>query len=80
MNSIHKEVLAWALEEKSGGRKGKLITVDYAPYWHPIHTAVFATRSDATAYRRNKNAIDKLAVVRVKIIIEKVVQDGHSDD
>lgn len=80
MNSIHKEVLAWALEEKEGGRKEKLVTVPYAPHWHPIHTAIFATHVDAVNFKLRVCDIEQVRIVRVKITIEKVAQDGHSDD
>lgn len=66
-----KEIKAWGLEEIQGGRKGKLITGDYVPFWHPVKNAVFVSRSDAITYMRQAKMEDKLRVVRLKITIEK---------
>jgi hypothetical protein len=66
-----KVVKAWGLEEKTGGRAGKLITLNYVPYWHPIRTAVFVSRGDAIAYMRNAKLEDRLRVTKLNITIDR---------
>jgi hypothetical protein len=65
---------AWALTEKTGGRAGKMITLDFVPFWFPLRTAIFATRWDAQRFAENKGIMDDVRVVRVEIKINKVEQ------
>ena len=65
-----REIDAWSIEEVDGGRKGKLITLP-TPYWHAVHTALFATRTDATRYVQNSRQGERLKIVKVKVTIER---------
>jgi hypothetical protein len=72
---VSREIRAWALEEKQGGRKGKLVTLDAAPSWYPIKTALYYTRNDAIRYIKNTQSEKKYNVVRVKVTVEKTSED-----
>lgn len=72
---MSKEVYAWAIQEKQGGRKGKLVTLETTPLWHPIKTAVYRTRGDALRFIKNTNKESLYEITRIKIKIEKVSDD-----
>jgi hypothetical protein len=77
---MSRKVLAWGLEEKQGGRKGSLISLEAAPFWYPIKTALYTTRNDAIKFIRNTQSESKYKVVRVHITVEKIndnEQDGQ---
>lgn len=66
-----RSIKAWALVEKQGGRKGKFLSMDYTPYWHPIKAAVFAKRRDAISYVEQLKLTSLVSIVRVEITIEE---------
>lgn len=74
---MSREILAWALEEREGGRKGKLITSEAPPSWYPIKTALYYTRNDAIRFIKNTQSEKKYNVVRVKITIERTLDESE---
>jgi hypothetical protein len=77
---VSREIKAWAIEEKQGGRRGKLISLDATPSWYPVKTALYYTRNDAIKYIRNTQSESKYRVVRVQVTIEKLNDDQGIED
>jgi hypothetical protein len=72
---MSKVIKAWALTEKTGGRKGKLVSTDTTPFWYPIKAALYATRNDAIRFLRNKQEEDKYVIVQVRITITELEEE-----
>jgi hypothetical protein len=70
---------AWALTEKTGGRKGKFISLSAAPTWYPIKAALYATRGDAIRFLRNKQEEGQYDIVRVQITITELEDEQYSE-
>ena len=65
------EQVVWALEEKGGARKGKLVGLPYVPFWYPIKTAIFDNRQDAIRYVKNTRSEGKYKIIQIIVKIER---------
>jgi len=74
---MRKKIKAWALVEKSGGRKGKFVFMDAAPSWYPLRAALYATRNDALRFIRNSQSEHRYDIVRIQITIAETTDEQH---
>jgi hypothetical protein len=70
---------AWALTEKTGGRKGKFLSLSAAPTWYPIKAALYATRGGAIRFMKNSQTEGVYAIVRVQITITELDDEQCSE-